>query len=81
MRFALTARFKRDYRKAATDVQERTDKALKFLLSDLQHPSLRAKIVDERRRIWQARVSDSWRIQFQIADDSLLVLQLFSHKD
>ncbi len=73
--------FKRDYRKATAEVQEATDKALRFLAENPRHPSLRAKIVDETNRIWQARVTRSWRLYFLIVDNSIVLLTLFQHND
>jgi mRNA-degrading endonuclease RelE of RelBE toxin-antitoxin system len=81
MKLFLTNRFKREYRKAPDDVKDRIDKALRYLASDLKHPSLRAKIIDETNRIWQARVTRNWRIYFQIEDGLIIGLRIFAHKD
>ncbi len=54
-------------------------KQLSFLLSDLRHPSLRAKIVDEEKRIWQARVDGGWRFYFQIRGDTVYLLDITPH--
>lgn len=81
MKLERTNRFKRQYRKAPDEIKDRTDKALRLLLSDLKHPSLRTKIVDETNRIWQARVTRSWRLLFFIQDDTIYIFSLFPHKD
>ena len=80
MRLVRTNTFKRRFRKAPKDIQRRTEKALRLLVENLQHPSLRAKIVDETNRIWQARISRSWRLYFQILGDKLVLLTLHKHK-
>ena len=80
MRIVRSNTFKRRFKKAPEDIQRRTEKALRLLLTDLRHPSLRAKIFDETRRIWQARVSRSWRIYFHIEDDTYKLLTLREHK-
>jgi mRNA-degrading endonuclease RelE of RelBE toxin-antitoxin system len=80
MRIVRSNTFKRQFAKAPDNVQRSTDKALRLLLSNLQHPSLRAKIIDETRRIWQARVSQSWRIYFRIEQDAYTLLVLRRHK-
>lgn len=72
--------FKLRFKKAPQDIQRRTEEALRLLLADLQHPSLRAKIIDEPRRIWQARVSHSWRFYSRIEDDTYKLLTLQKHK-
>jgi len=80
MRLVRSKTFKRRFQKAPADIQRRTEKALRLLVSDLRHLSLWAKIIDERRRIWQARVTGSWRIYFQITEDSYVLLTLCRHK-
>ena len=80
MRIRRTKTFKRRYREAPPQIQRRVEKALRLLVSDLKHPSLRAKIIDPSRRIWQARVTRSWRIYFRITDDTYELLTLQRHK-
>ncbi len=55
MKVAFSNRSVRQYGKLPASVQARFDKQLGFLLSNLQHPSLRAKKYDEAANIWQAR--------------------------
>ena len=54
MKFAFSNRSVRQYGKLSAVVQARFDKQLGFLLSNLQHPSLRAKKYDEAENVWQA---------------------------
>jgi plasmid maintenance system killer protein len=49
------------------------------LLSDLRHPSLRAKKHDEARGIWQARVNAGWRFYFTIEGDTYYLLDIIPH--
>jgi len=80
MHIVCSSTFKHQFGKAPEDIQRRTEKALRFLVTDLQHPSLRAKIIDERRRIWQARVTRKWRLYFRIEGDTYELLTLREHK-
>jgi mRNA-degrading endonuclease RelE of RelBE toxin-antitoxin system len=80
MRIVRSDTFKLRFKKAPQDIQRRTEKVLRLLLTDLQYPSLRAKIIDETRRIWQVRVSHSWRLYFRIEDDTYKLLTLRKHK-
>jgi len=80
MRIIRSNTFKRRFKKAPEEIQRRTEKALRLLISDLKHPSLRAKVIDERRRIWQARVSRDWRLYLRIEDDTYEILTLWKHK-
>jgi mRNA-degrading endonuclease RelE of RelBE toxin-antitoxin system len=52
---------------------------LTFLLSNLRHPSLRAKKYDEAQDIWQARVDDDYRLYFMIQGDSYILLSIIPH--
>jgi mRNA-degrading endonuclease RelE of RelBE toxin-antitoxin system len=74
-----TQRFLRSYRKAPEMRRRQFQKQLKFLLSDPRHPSLRAKIVDEGKRVWQARVDGGWRFYFQIRENTVYLLDITSH--
>jgi len=74
-----TQRFLRSYHKVPQQRQTQFDKQLVFLLSNIRHPSLRAKIVDESKRIWQARVDGGWRFYFQIEGDTYYLLDITPH--
>jgi len=75
----FTRKFLRQYRKAPPKRQRQFDKQLRLLLQDIRHPSLRAKIYDKRRRIWQARVDGGWRFYFQIRGDTCYLLSMRAH--
>ena len=76
MKVAFSNRSIRQYGKLPTAVQVRFDKQLGFLLSNLQHPSLRAKKYDEAANLWQARVNDQYRFYFQIHGDTYRILSI-----
>jgi hypothetical protein len=79
MRVVLTERFVGDYVEAPAEIQKLFGKLLAHLLRDLRHPSLRAKKYDDARDIWQARVSQDWRLYFQIVGDSYEILSIRQH--
>jgi len=79
MRFVRSHQFKRSYKKAPARIRERTKKALHLLSEDPGHPSLRAKVVDSERRIWQARISGGWRFYFRIEENCCYLLDLIRH--
>jgi mRNA interferase RelE/StbE len=51
-------------------------KQLRFLMENLQHPSLHAKKYDESRDLWQARVNRDWRFYFTIVYDAYRIEDL-----
>jgi mRNA-degrading endonuclease RelE of RelBE toxin-antitoxin system len=79
MTASFTLRFRKQYQKLSKERQARFDKQLAFLLSNLRHPSLRAKKYDEANDIWQARVDDDYRFYFQIEDDTYMLLSIIPH--
>ncbi|HMS82151.1 MAG TPA: hypothetical protein PKD12_00700 [Nitrospira sp.] len=79
MTASFTLRFRKQYQKLSEDRQTRFDKQFTFLLSNLRHPSLRAKKYDEANDIWQARVDDDYRFYFQIDGGRYILLSIIPH--
>jgi mRNA-degrading endonuclease RelE of RelBE toxin-antitoxin system len=74
-----TKRFVKDYAVLTDDLKERTEKVISILLKDPYHPSLRIKKMEGRRGIWELRVSDSYRLTFQIAGDTYIIRRVGTH--
>ncbi len=81
MRLVFTARAEHDYDRLSPKLKARADKQLDLLVRDLRYPSLHAKKYDERRDIWQARISRDYRVFFRIVGDSYILLTLQKHPD
>jgi len=64
---------------APPNVQRAFEKQLRFLVGNLQHPSLHAKKYDESRDLWQARVNKAWRFYFTIIDDTYRIEGVVPH--
>lgn len=79
MKVARTPHFLRNFSDLPTVVQKKFYKQLAYLLTDIRHPSLRAKKYDENAGIWQARVDNDFRFYFQIVDDTYLILSIIKH--
>ncbi len=79
MRLVYTERFNKSYQAASSRVQKAFDKQAVFLALNLRHPSLKAKKYDEKRDIWQARVTGSWRFYFRIEQDTYTLLDIIPH--
>jgi mRNA-degrading endonuclease RelE of RelBE toxin-antitoxin system len=69
MRVVLSDQALVSLKAAPSNVKRAFEKQLRFLVDNLQHPSLHAKKYDESRDIWQARVNENWRFHFTITDD------------
>ncbi len=60
MRAHYTKRFLESYAAAPPGIQRAVDRRVALLLTNLRHPSLRAKKYDEARDIWQTRINEGW---------------------
>ena len=79
MRLVFTARAEQDYDHLSPKLKAQADKQLDRLAHDLRYPSLHAKKYDERRDIWQARVSRDYRVFFLIEGDTYTLLAIKKH--
>lgn len=79
MKAAFSQRFIRQYKALSAERKTKFDKQLGFLLSNLRHPSLRAKKYDEARDVWQARVDEDYRFYFKIEGDTFRILAIRHH--
>jgi mRNA-degrading endonuclease RelE of RelBE toxin-antitoxin system len=64
--FQFTASFQKDYRSLSGQDQDRVDRALTLLDLDWHHPGLHVKKVRGVTDVWEARISESHRLTFQI---------------
>ena len=79
MKLLFTKTFVRDYRKLPQDIQELTDKQLGLLLSNPKHPSLNVKKMKDPREIWEARITMSYSLTFQVAENTYILRKVGTH--
>jgi mRNA interferase RelE/StbE len=79
MRVVFSDRAIEALKNAPAAVQRAFYKQLRFLKSNLQYPSLRAKKFDEATDLWQARVNRDWRFYFTIAGDTYRIEDVMPH--
>ena len=61
--------------------QELGRKAITNLVTDMRHPGLRVKKIQGTGGIWEARVSASLRITFEIRDDLIILRSIGPHDE
>ena len=66
MKVARTGRFKKAWGQLNKEEKALTKKAITNLAVNIRYPALRAKKVKGTENIWEARVSRSLRITFQM---------------
>jgi mRNA-degrading endonuclease RelE of RelBE toxin-antitoxin system len=79
MQIVLSGRAIESLRDAPPNVRRAFEKQLRFLASNLLHPSLRAKKYDESADLWQVRVNRDWRFYFTIAADTYCIEDVIAH--
>lgn len=79
MRVVLSNSSIESLRDAPPSVLRAFAKQLRFLVDNIQHPSLHAKKYDESRDLWQARVNRVWRFYFTITDDAYQIEKVIPH--
>lgn len=79
MRIHRSGPFRRDFAQLPKLIKRRAEKALRLLIQNLRHPSLEARIVDKKRRIWKAKVNGGYRLTFQLERDTITLRRIGSH--
>ena len=74
-----TERFKKDFKRLPTEIQERVGKTLERFVSDSRHPSLHVKKMEGAPDIWELRVSDNYRVTFQFVQEGVLLRRVGTH--
>jgi mRNA interferase RelE/StbE len=81
MKIALTVRFEKAWTELTQDEKDLSRKALRNLTTDLHYPALRVKKMQGVEHIWEARVSRSIRMTFQIAGDTIILRNIGRHDE
>ena len=79
MKLSLTERFRRDYRRLPSDLQDQADQKLRMLLENPRHPSLQVKKMQGISGVWELRVTQGYRITFQMEGPQYLLRRVGSH--
>jgi mRNA interferase RelE/StbE len=81
MKIARTPRFKKAWQELTEDEKDLGRKALRKLASDLGYPALRVRKMQGTGRIWEARVSRSLRLTFEVEGDTLVLRNIGRHDE
>lgn len=79
MKIKRTQSFERDFRKLSPALMGRAEKALRLLIQNLRHPSLEARLVDKKHRIWKAKVNGDWRLTYQLEVNAIVLRRIGNH--
>jgi mRNA-degrading endonuclease RelE of RelBE toxin-antitoxin system len=86
MKLIFPESFKRDFRKLPEAIKRRTEAALRLLVSNPHHPSLRVKkvrgeILKGYDNIFEGRITRDYRFFFLIETDAYILLRCGRHED
>ncbi|MEK7281058.1 MAG: hypothetical protein AAB037_01740 [Chloroflexota bacterium] len=81
MKITRTTRFKKAWKELGEEEKGLARKALRNLATDLQYPALRVKKMRGVEHIWEARVSRSLRMTFQIEEDTIVLRNIGCHDE
>ncbi len=81
MKIARTARFKKAWRELSEAERKLARKALINLIKNVRYPALRVKKMQGINRIWEARISRSLRMTFQIQGEVILLRNIGRHDE
>jgi len=81
VKITRTARFKKAWQQLTEEEKELGRKALRSLATELRYPALRVKKMQGVERIWEARVSGSLRMTFEIEGDTIILRNIGRHDE
>jgi mRNA interferase RelE/StbE len=81
VKIARTSRFKKAWGQLTKGEKSLARKAITNLALDIQYPALRARKIKGVENIWEARVSLSLRMTFQIEGNTILLRNIGRHDE
>lgn len=79
MRLSPTEHFRRCCLRLQAEIQDQVDGKLEVLLSNPRHPSLQAKRMKGTPGVWELRVSQGYRLTYQIDGDLYVLRRVGTH--
>ena len=81
MKITRTARFKKAWRDLTDEDKNLARKALVNLTTNVRYPALRVKKMQGVEHIWEARVSRSLRMTFEIEGSTIILRNIGRHDE
>ncbi len=81
MKITRTERFKKAWRRLSEGDKALARKALKNLERDLGYPGLKTKKMEGTKDIWEARVSRSSRMTFNVEGGEIILRNIGRHDE
>ena len=81
MKITRAARFKKAWKELSEEEKNVARKALRNRATDIRYPALRVKKIQGVKHIWEARVSRSLRMTFEIEGDKIMLRNIGRHDE
>ena len=81
MNIARTASFRKAWRELNEREKSLARKALRNLATDIRYPALRVKKLQWVGHLWEARVSRSLRMTFEVDVDTIVLCNIGRHDE
>jgi len=81
VKITRTARFKKAWQELTEEEKDVARKALRNVATDVRYPALRVKKMQGVEHIWEARVSRSLRMTFEIQGDRIILRNIGRHDE
>jgi mRNA-degrading endonuclease YafQ of YafQ-DinJ toxin-antitoxin module len=81
VKITRTARFKKAWQELTEEEKALGRKALRNLTTDLRYPALRVRKMQEVEHIWEARVSRSLRMTFELEGNRIILRNIGRHDE
>jgi mRNA interferase RelE/StbE len=81
LRIDRTSRFKKAWQELSENERKQAGKALENLVYDMRYPALGVKKIQGAEDIWEARVSRSIRLTFEIQGDIIILRNIGKHDE
>ncbi len=75
----ILSTFKKDYKKLPSEIKDKVDKQLEFLLSNPAHPSLNLHPIRGTKGIWEGYIDYQYRFTFEIEGDFFVLRKVGTH--
>jgi mRNA interferase RelE/StbE len=81
VKITRTARFKKAWKELSQNERKLPRKALQNMITNISYPALRVKKMQAVDNIWEARISGSLRMTFQIQGDIIILRNIGRHDE
>jgi len=81
VKITRTASFKKAWQGLTEEEKALGRKALRNLAADLGYPALRVRKIQGVEHIWEARVSRSLRMTFELEEDTIILRNIGRHDE